>query len=577
MSPIELPKIYNPSNQTPTELIENFVVRTKIFQDIYEEIKNSKMKYPEQHYIIQGIRGQGKTTLLLRIYYEINNDEKLKHRIIPIIFNEEQYNISRLYKLWETTGEYLDECGEIIGLYDEMQKFPYDDDYEYRCFRLLEHALKKNKKKIVLFIDNIDSMFNKFSRQEHHRLREVFIESAELRVIGASSVSLEFHYDYGEPFYQFFRMPQLNDLTSDETRTLLLKLGERYKSERVREILRHQPGRVEALRRITGGVIRTIILLFEIFVDDRGGNAFRDLEKILDSVSPLYKHRMDNLPPQQQEIIDYIALSWDAVSTMEIAKRTKIESKAVSAQLRQLEKYNIVEKVKTNTKNYLYRIHERFFNIWYLMRLGRKESERRVRFLVEFLQIWCDEKESSSVMNNNRLYETEFKDPRKAEQYYFIAAEKEDSDTMHNLARVFFKEKLNKQKALKYADTAYELENTILTSHTYAMILLWNNEIKKAYEISKVFLNDRDSFSKFTEEIGLFLMFLIAKKQYQLTLKIFNENPHELKDRFKPVYYALMYFMQDEYPNEYRKMGSELKQTVEEILLRIQQLAEDYR
>ena len=62
--------------------------------------------------------------------------------IIPVIFNEEQYNISRLYKLWETIAEYLDEKNEINGLYDEMQKFDDDDDYERRCFELLERALK---------------------------------------------------------------------------------------------------------------------------------------------------------------------------------------------------------------------------------------------------------------------------------------------------------------------------------------------------------------------------------------------------------------------------------------------------
>ena len=72
-------------------------------------------------------------------------------------------------------------------------------------------------------------------------------------------------------------------------------------------------------------------------------------------------------------------------------------------------------------------------------------------------------------------------------------------------------------------------------------------------------------------------MLLIAKKQYHLTLKIFNENPNHLKDRFKPVYYALMYFMQKEFPNEYRKMGGELKQTVEEIIRKIHQLAKNYK
>ena len=69
------------------------------------------------------------------------------------------------------------------------------------------------------------------------------------------------------------------------------------------------------------------------------GNAFQDLEKILDSVTPLYKHRMDSLSAQQQEIVDFIALKWDAVSVKEIADKTKLQSKAVSAQLRLLEKY----------------------------------------------------------------------------------------------------------------------------------------------------------------------------------------------------------------------------------------------
>ncbi|MFZ2630323.1 MAG: tetratricopeptide repeat protein [Desulfosalsimonadaceae bacterium] len=393
MSPIDLPKIYNPAIQTKQELIDNFVVRTELFKEIWEDIKTSEMRHPEQHYIIQGNRGQGKTTLLLRIAYEIENNPELSEGLIPVLFNEEQYNISRLFKLWESIAEYLKESGHMPSLYEQMQHLDYDNDYERRCFELLESSLIQNHKKIVVFIDNIDELFEKFSKQEHHRLREVFIESAELRVIGASSTLLEFHHDYGKPFYQFFKMPHLKGLNIDETQKLLLGLGVHYKKDRVREIVENQPGRIEALRRLTGGVIRTIIILFEIFVDDENGSAFKDLEKILDMVTPLYKHRMDKLSAQQQEIVDFIALNWEAVSVKDIARKTKMESKAVSAQLGKLEKYSIIEKEKTTTKNYLYRIQERFFNIWYLMRLGRKWDERRVRFVVEFLQIWCDDKD----------------------------------------------------------------------------------------------------------------------------------------------------------------------------------------
>lgn len=1001
MSQIDLPKIYNPATQTKQELIENFVVRTKIFQDIFKDIKSASMEHPEQHYIVQGVRGQGKTTLLLRIAYEIKNNKNLQKRLIPVIFNEEQYNVSRLFKLWETTAEYLEENSEIKGLYNKMQDLEMDDDYERHCFELLENTLKEHNKKAILFIDNIDEMLYKFTDKEHRRLREVFIESAEIRVIGASSVSLEFHHDYGKPFYQFFKMPQLRGLSTEETKTLLSKLGEHYKRDRVKDIIKNQPGRVEALRRITGGVIRTIIILFQIFVDDVDGNAFLDLEKVLDSVTPLYKHRMDKLSAQQQEIIDFIALKWDAVSTKEIAEKTKMASKAVSSQLKQLEKYHIIDKERTDTKNFLYRISERFFNIWYLMRLGRKWDERRVRFLVEFLQIWCDEKElekrakkhleslrigklyykhalfmtealartplkreiqhqlidetktyldnlhselkeyvtvsdfelskkakkafetknfedaiihfekikrkevtelntlgvlyvgnkeiikaetvfleavkkgdsdalfnlaflyqsefkdlnkaeeyylkavdngnADAMYNLGNLYRTEFNDFKKAEKYYFKAADLGDVEAMHNLATLYrvdlkdfskseeyylkavskgfvgsmndlgnlyrvefnnferaivyylkaidagnidamfnlailyqtefkdfkkareyyhkavdkghegamfnlahlyqtefrdfmraeeyylkaaeagvttatfnlgslyrfefkdydkaeeyylkavdegyegaifdlaylyhtklkkferaekyylkavdngdagamnnlgklyqlefkdfnkaeefylkavdeglvvaisnlaslyenelkdtkraesyylkaieqgdteglnsiawmyFSKKLSKQKALKYGEDAYRLDQNIFTAHTYVMILLWDNQIEKTYKIAQYFLEKEESFEKFPEDITLFFLLLMAKKQYHLAFRIFNENPYKLKDRFKPVYYALMYFMQDEYPNEYRKMGSELKQTVEEIIKKIKQLEKDYK
>jgi hypothetical protein len=62
-----------------------------------------------------------------------------------------------------------------------------------------------------------------------------------------------------------------------------------------------------------------------------------------------------------------------------------------------------------------------------------------------------------------------------------------------------------------------------------------------------------------------------------MALNIFNENPHKFKDRFKLVYYALMSFMKDEYPNEYLKMGGELKDTVEEIIIKIKELGKAYQ
>jgi tetratricopeptide (TPR) repeat protein len=128
-------------------------------------------------------------------------------------------------------------------------------------------------------------------------------------------------------------------------------------------------------------------MLFDVFMDDNG-TAFNDLIKILDEVTPLYKHRMDDLPTQLQDIVHTIAMNWDGITTKEIANKTDLESKAVSAQLKMLEKNELIISEAIG-KNKIYQINERFFNVWYLMRFGRKKDRQRVEWLVKFLESWC--------------------------------------------------------------------------------------------------------------------------------------------------------------------------------------------
>lgn len=390
--------VYNPDNQTKEGLIDSFVVRLGMFQKIYKEIEEADMKHPEQHLLIEGKRGMGKTTLLWRLAYEIENDSKLNSWLLPIVFNEEEYGISKLFKLWERIAELLeDKSDEFYGLFQEMddrfENYESTEAYEYDAFALLSKRLEEKGKKIILFIDNFGDITSKFKKQEAQRLREVLQNSNNLRIVAASSVVLEAHYNARHPFYELFRIERLKGLNQEETEILLLKLGEVYKQESIKDILENQKGRVEALRRLTSGVIRSIVLMFEIFVDKKSGTAFNDLEAILDKVTPLYKHRMDDLSAQQQEIVQAIAMAWDAVNVKEISKATRIPGKAISAQMKTLVQNEIINKIPTSTKNFLYQINERFFNIWYLMRHGRKGDKTRVLWLVRFLEEWCDVKE----------------------------------------------------------------------------------------------------------------------------------------------------------------------------------------
>lgn len=381
---------YTPDEIDETEFLAKFVVRNHDFDDIFDDIKSSDYAVPSQHFIIVGQRGQGKTTLLRKIKLAVQAEPTLADFLIPIKFSEEQYQIRSLSRLWEEIADYLQCTAEddFATIHDDMESHFDDADYELKSFSYLEKAVKAKNKKLLLLIDNIDELLGKLKEKEQRRLREILLTSPTLKIIGGSTKMLEQHFDYGKPFYEFFKIIRLSGLNKQECFDFLASMGDEQQKKKIASIIKNTPERIETLRRLTSGVPRTMVMLFDIFVDD-GGNAFDDLLKILDDATPLYKHRMDDLPETLQDITHTIAMNWDGISTKDIAKKTRLESKTVSAQLKQLEtKYGIIESISIG-KNKIYKIEERFFNIWYLMRFGRKKDRQKVEWLVNFLTSWC--------------------------------------------------------------------------------------------------------------------------------------------------------------------------------------------
>jgi hypothetical protein len=390
-------KLYNPAGQTKEWLIEHFVVRTKVFEKLFNDIRSSEMKYPEQHYLIQGQRGMGKTTLLLRLKYEIESTPELDSWLIPVFFNEESYDLTSLSNLWEKLLKYLDALWQTGGVnYQKTDSYMGHSDYEKKCFELLLQVLNVKRKKLIIFFDNFGQLFlDNLKEKEQHRLREILMGCAELRIIGASAVVLKDLHDYSKPFFEFFKIINLEGLNKTETFQLIKKLQE--KSGAALDIEKNK-AKIETLAILSGGVIRTIMLIYEVILADQDGSALRDLETILDRITPLYKHRIEDLPIQQRRIVDVIAKNWDAISSKDIASNIRedgqlLATKIISAQLQQLEKNNVIEKKQTTTKNHLYQLKERFFNIWYLMRLGDKNDRRKVIWLTKFLEIWYEDKD----------------------------------------------------------------------------------------------------------------------------------------------------------------------------------------
>lgn len=537
--------LYNTQNVDSEVLKAGFSIRKKEYQRIWKDIQTGSMKSSEIHYLVQGVRGAGKTTLLSRLAYEVEADEALNNWLIPILLNEEEYGILSLFTFWLRISEKLAE--QSADIYAELfeQVSSLDDNAEI-AWELIQNCLDRNKQKIIVFVDNLGELFKDFDEIEHAQLREVLSFHPQIRLIGGSSQLLEAHFDGAAPFYQFFKLVNLKPINEAEMHELLRSLAKQTGDEAIKtieEIITEHPERIEAVRRLTDGVPRTIVLLFQIIMEGAKESSYAYLEETIDKTTPLYKHRMDDLSRQQKAIVHTIAMNWDALSTKEIAEQTRLPSKTVSAQLVKLQQQWIVDKIETSTKNHLYIVKERFFNIWYLMRYGSQTDKRRVLWLTRFLESWCDERELST-----RFVEAAFhieNDQANVYDVYFnalLASEKIDSEIKKSIINsISSKDKVG---IVNYQDNNYKNIEIPLRE------LINKNKIEKAYQLLEsnfknltikdylfnlhtLFLVDQEKFLPEVYGLKLFQKtnFAPLEASYLLSI-VFNNNFYEYKEVF---------------------------------------------
>jgi DNA-binding transcriptional ArsR family regulator len=376
--------IYNPDLLSKQELIAQFVARRPLLARLLDDLGREGTT---QHHLLVGQRGMGKTTLLRRVRYAIEDDPELSAVWVPLTFPEEQYNVARLSDFYlnciDALGDALERMGrprEARELDEAREKLPDRDEQERakRAFEVLLYGADRVKRRLLLLVDNIDLIFERL-KGEGWTIRERLSGEPRLLFVGASSVMLETTYEYKEPFYEFFQVHELGGLGEEETREVLVNLARVGGAPGVAKVVEEDPARIKTLHVLAGGNPRTVVLLYDVIA--RGGPAGdvrAELERLLDRVTPLYKARFEALPAQAQQVVDAMAIHWDPITAADLAGLARLEVATVSSQLSRLEKQGVVEKA--------YQIAERFFNIWYLMRASRR-IRQRLGWLVEFLRM----------------------------------------------------------------------------------------------------------------------------------------------------------------------------------------------
>jgi TPR repeat protein len=384
--------LYQSANSDTKTIKKNFVIRQQEFETVIEGLVSKKIKDPLQHELILGRRGSGKSTLLRRIQAEVDEDTLLKKKYIAITLPEEQAAILRLFDLWEEVLKELSIKLDEQVILKSYSEFTNSHTYTRYLYEVIHKILAKNKKKLVLLLDNFDRILTNFS-DDGSLLREILMNHNDIAIIAGSARKDEHFWRYDQPFYEFFRVHRLEALDAAEIETLLNHWSDVMQLPQLANFAKNNIGKLEVIRILTDGLPRTLQFFIQILLQNTSLQGYEYLQKVMDNASARYQDQLNSLPAAQRKIILEMAFLWEACGTKELVEKCRMESKLISANIKQLNNAGIVDTIITDKKNHLYRISERFFNMWLIVTQGGQEQKRNAQWLSTFLETWFDTNE----------------------------------------------------------------------------------------------------------------------------------------------------------------------------------------
>ena len=383
-------QLYNPAFLSKEQLRESFSVRKNTLSKLLRLVAEEAPDRPRKHTIIVGPRGMGKSTLGLRLMHEIEEDCDLSEIWQPLPFDEESYEIADAADFWLTALHHLSRAtGDPTWAENATALAQGETDsrrVEAYAINFLDEYCDELNRRLILFVENIDTVLDQLQdKRELHAIRATLTTNPNFLVLGSANSVFPGIQEYSAPFYGFFRVIRLDGLNVEETAVLIRAMAKRFDRPNSDRLLSSERGRVETIRRLTGGNPRLLALACQMLFEPRLGTTLENIERLIDEQTPYFKARIEDLPVQSRKVFSKLADGWRPMLANEVASRTRLGSSQASAQLNKLVDWGYVVKINwNNEKRVRYEVSDRFFNIYYLYRFSRAARDRMER-LVAFL------------------------------------------------------------------------------------------------------------------------------------------------------------------------------------------------
>lgn len=384
--------LYNPDQMPEQEIKATFVARQALLDRLVALVRRQPDGAGVQHVVLVAPRGMGKTTMLLMVQFAVA-DKGLAPPWLPLRFPEELYGVTDLADFWLETLADLSRAAGDSALAERTRqikdRYPDSSTLQEAALSLLREWCRKHGRRLLLLVDNFHQVLAMLDEQQAAALRNVLMNEGFLMILGAAPSFFKEASSYDEPLYNFFQIEGLERLRFEDMRALLLQ---RAAADGLTDFEAHLDAnttRLRVLEYFTGGNVRLVLMLYRVVAQSALLEVRQGLDRLLDQVTPFYKAKTEDLPPQQRKILDHIARTSgqrrEGASPSEIASAVRLTPQIVSAQLKRLAEAGYVQSANLRGRTTSYTLSEPLYSLWYQMRFGR-DARQRMGWLVDFLK-----------------------------------------------------------------------------------------------------------------------------------------------------------------------------------------------
>ena len=440
--------LYRSGVTSPERIRHTSVAREHLLDNAIESLRGSVDRKSKSHLLFIGPRGIGKTHLLSCIEDAVQSDQALGSRVVVVRFPEESNRTLSFADFLIGMCGILKEVLEDEPLWTKLFAAVETEEDDARVADTLEPAIREQNRKhgrtLLVMLENLGEILGQQIRDKNDiaALRKFFMADNGCLLLATAPLHFDGITDVEQPFYDFFDIQILENLSFEET-VEVIRLNLEWEERDIPETLEDMRPRLQALYRMTGGNPRLTMMLYELIAHESVTSVQDQFHLLLDRISPFYQGRLNDLPPGQRALLECLANMRDQEKTpAAIAARMRMSQQETSSLLKRLTDahYLRADRHPQDRRSRLYTIREGFFDIWLAMNLSRA-ARKRMPFLLEFFSLFYPSiaaREEKRLQLRTKLLEEGSVDAERTLDYLSeVGDEGERATAKFDMARIY--------------------------------------------------------------------------------------------------------------------------------------------